>query len=217
MATRPSAEAPFGGPVNLGPTVNRDGPDGGPLLSRDGLTLLFNSGREGGQGGHDLWMCMRTAPDAPFGEPVNLGSAVNSDSNDGDPALSPNGLTLLFISDRPGGQGAWDLWMCARPGPDAPFATAVNLGPAVNSEANDGGPCFSRDGLTLLFASNRPGGSGGTDLWMCRRIGTPPADDARWGPWEDLFDGKTMNGWKAVEKFGLWEGKPVIGGKVRAG
>jgi len=32
--------------------------------------------------------------------------------------------------------------------------------------------------------------------------GPPPGDDARWGPWDDLFDGKTLSGWKVVESFG---------------
>ena len=42
----------------------------------------------------------------------------------------------------------------------------MNLGPTVNSPALDGGPSISEDGLTLYFHSNRPGGSGGQDIWQ---------------------------------------------------
>jgi hypothetical protein len=42
----------------------------------------------------------------------------------------------------------------------------VNLGPIVNSSANDAGPAVSKSGLSLYFNSNRPGGIGGNDLWV---------------------------------------------------
>jgi len=45
----------------------------------------------------------------------------------------------------------------------------VNLGPNVNSSANDGGASISADGLTLYFSSNRSGGFGGYDLWCTTR------------------------------------------------
>jgi Tol biopolymer transport system component len=45
----------------------------------------------------------------------------------------------------------------------------MNLGPTVNSSAFDAWPEISADGLSLFFHSNRPGGSGGDDIWMARR------------------------------------------------
>src|SRR5262249_8692146 len=42
-------------PENLGPLINTDKAEGGPTLSGDGLTLIFHSNREDGQGGNDLW------------------------------------------------------------------------------------------------------------------------------------------------------------------
>ena len=56
-------------------------------------------------------MCARASLRKPFGRPVNLGPTVNSTSADSHPALSADGLTLFFCSDRPGGQGRKDLWM----------------------------------------------------------------------------------------------------------
>lgn len=60
------------------------------------------------------------------------------------------------------------------------FGPPINLGPAVNSPAFfEAGPSLSADGLSLLFTSERPGGSGGADLWVTTRatvtepFGTP--------------------------------------------
>jgi hypothetical protein len=50
-----------------------------------------------------------------------------------------------------------------------PWSTPVNLGPTVNSAADDMHPTLSKDGLTLIFSSTRAGGAGGLDLWVSRR------------------------------------------------
>ena len=52
------------------------------------------------------------------------------------------------------------------------FGTPTNLGPTVNSSASESSPSISADGLALYFSSNRPGGSGGTDLWVTTRATT---------------------------------------------
>jgi len=169
MSTRASADESFGMPVNLGPRVCSSAYDHGPALSAAGLMLLFGSGRPGGQGGTDLWMCTRQSLDQPFGQPVNLGPTVNSSDDDDEPHLSTDGLALVFASARPGGQGSSDLWMSTRASADESFGMPVNFGPRVCSSDFDQGPALSVDGLMLLFSSGRPGGQGGTDLWMCTR------------------------------------------------
>lgn len=156
-------------PVNLGPDINTNKYDSGPALSADGCTLVFHSNRPGGLGESDLWMSVRDTKDDPFGSPVNLGPGVNTGGSERSPVLSANGRLLLFDSDRPGGIGKVDLWMCGRQSPHEPFGTPVNLGRAANSKEWDFGSVLSTDGMTLLFASFRPGGLGGSDLWMCVR------------------------------------------------
>lgn len=49
------------------------------------------------------------------------------------------------------------------------WSEAENLGPAINSAFNDQHPAISNDNLTLYFVSDRPGGAGGTDIWVARR------------------------------------------------
>jgi len=160
-----------GKPVNLGPVVNHAYIDMHPFLSADGLTLLFSSTRAPNQGVVDLWTCTRATVNDPFGEPVTLGPVVNSSVGDSGAALSADGLTLLFDSYRPGGEGREDLWECTRASSDEPWGAPVNLGPVVNCASGDTGPALSADGLTLVFCSYRDGRGhrGGSDLWMCTR------------------------------------------------
>ncbi|MHC4406198.1 MAG: protein kinase domain-containing protein, partial [Planctomycetota bacterium] len=174
----------FTEPVNLGPTVNSATSDGHPALSADGLTLVFVSHRPGGQGGGDLWMCTRASVHDSFGEPVNLGPTVNGSTADAHPALSADGLALLFCSDRPGGEGDLDLCICTRASLRDPFGDPAPLGPTVNSSANDGGPALCADGRTLVFHSERAGGQGGRDLWMSTRssLSDPFREPVNLGP-----------------------------------
>ena len=172
MCVRKSIEDPFGKAINLSFGVNSPHSDSAPTLSTDGLALLFSSDRWGGEGGDDLWMCTRNATSESFGEPVNLGSDVNSPWSDERPFLSADGLTLLFSSDRPDGKQNWDLWMCVRNATSEPFGEPVSLGPVVNTDNMERCPALSADGLVLLFEGDRPGGHGNSDLWMCTREST---------------------------------------------
>ena len=120
----------------------------------------------------------RTKADFIFGEPVNLGLAINAPSCwQGEPSISADSLSLYFVSNRPGGSGDSDLWVATRPTTDDEWEQPVNLGLTVNSPAKDENPCISADGLELYFASNRTGSYGGHDIWVTRR----PTKDDVWG------------------------------------
>lgn len=162
MASRASPSDPFSNAVNPG-GINTPFEDLAPSLSVDGLTLFFGSNRPGGQGEFDLWMTARSTQSDPFGTPVNLGSDVNTTEDDTAPSISADGLTLLYGSKRPGGNGERDLWQVTRPTVDAPFGNPVNL--SINTPFIENAPDVSLDGSTLYFASSRPGGFGELDLW----------------------------------------------------
>ncbi len=81
----------------------------------------------------------------------------------------------------------YDLWTSA----DYEWTKPENLGPVVNGESDEGSPCLSADGLTLLYDSFRAGGLGFSDLWMCRR----PTLTAPWSAPENL--GPNVNSNKA--------------------
>ena len=165
FARRATASGSWNEPQNAGSVVNSPFTEGVPKLSRDGLMLLFASDRPGGSGQRDLWATTRATRAATWTAPLNLGPAVNGPGNDWCPAISADGLILIFQSDRPGGFGGDDFWMSTRTSISAPWATAVHLGPEINTPANEVKAEFSADGRTLLFASDRRGGKGALDIW----------------------------------------------------
>jgi hypothetical protein len=119
--------------------------------------------------------------------PINLGPIVNSTSMDRGPAISKDGLSLYFASNRPDGFGGEDIYISQRETRDSEWGPAMNLGPIINTTDNEMVPAFSRDGHLLFFASNRPGGFGGADIWVSRRELTH--DDFAWQPAENLGAG----------------------------
>jgi hypothetical protein len=157
--------------VNLGPTVNSSVVDVFPELLADGLTLFFASNRPGGYGWLDIYVTTRTTTDDPWEEPVNLGPVINDVTAQDGHSLSANGLTMYFISGAnwPGSVGGYDLWVTTRPTAFDPWGTPVNLGPTINSTADDYTTDLSADELLLFFQSLRPGGYGLTDLYVTRR------------------------------------------------
>lgn len=83
------------------------------------------------------------------------------------PSLSADGLSLYFAASKSGEEGD-DLYVSTRESRTAEFPSAVALEP-INTGRSDGSPSISRDGLTLYFYSERPGGSGGRDLYAATR------------------------------------------------
>jgi hypothetical protein len=130
--------------------------------------------------------------------PINLGPTVNSTSMDRGPAISKDGLSLYFASSRLDGDGfgGEDIYVSQRETHDDEWGAPINLGPIINTTANEMVPAFSRDGHLLFFASNRLGGFGGVDIWVSRREHTH--DDFAWQPAENLGAG--------VNSFSLDEG-----------
>jgi len=88
---------------------------------------------------------------------------VSSEFSEVRVALSPDGTRVLWGStNRPGGPGGWDLWESRKEGAAWSVPSAV---PFCSPE-NDFDPSFASDGSGVYFFSNRPGGSGGDDLWF---------------------------------------------------
>lgn len=87
---------------------------------------------------------------------------VNTPSMEGCPIESPDGRTLFFASNRPGGQGGIDIWVAFRGGPNQPWSDPVNLPPSVSSAFDDFCPT-PLPGGGLLFVSRRAGGCGEGD------------------------------------------------------
>jgi len=146
------------------------------LGSAISLALLAGCGPESSE--RVLGIRAMSFANSEWSEPVNLGPAINTAFNEQGPNLSNDGLTLYFGSDRPGGSGAFDIWVARRACADCPWDAPVNLGPVVNTSASETGPGLSIDGHMLFFTSTRAGGQGLSDLYLSHR--GDPKDDFGW-------------------------------------
>ncbi len=101
---------------------------------------------------------------------IKLGSNVNSINWDAHAVETPDGLTLYFSSNRPGGLGAMDIYFCNKVGND--WGKAVNAGSRINTLLNDDYPYFTNNGNTLIYASQGfKNGKDGYDLYFCHVAG----------------------------------------------
>jgi|SRR5687767_571282 len=99
--------------AQLVPELNTPFADERPNVRKDGLEIFFNSNRPGSVG-QDLWAATRTSTELPWDRPVNLGAMVNSTANEFRPAISFDGKTLYFHSNRSGSFGSVDIYVTAR-------------------------------------------------------------------------------------------------------
>lgn len=174
VSHRKSKKDNFGweAPVNLGCVINASAFDDGPTYFEDPvtekITLFFTTlNRPGGQGDFDIYASDLNR-DGSFSAPVNV-AELNSAYRDTRTAIRKDGLEMFFASNRPGGLGVIDLWVATRSSTNDLWGVPVNLGAVLNSTFNDGAPAISRDGTTLYFYSDRPGGSGLNDLYVSTR------------------------------------------------
>ena len=108
--------------------------------------------------------------DSAFSRGAELPPPFNGGDPEGGVSLTADGNELYYSIIRPqGGYANSDLYRVRRV--DGVWQQPENLGPLVNGERSwESQPSVSADGKTLVFASNRPGGVGGIDLWRCHRL-----------------------------------------------
>ncbi|MEZ5002565.1 MAG: OmpA family protein [Chitinophagales bacterium] len=84
------------------------------------------------------------------------------------PTLSADGKTLYFVSDRPGGFGATDIYKCFIQGDR--LSEPENLGPNINTQYEEQFPFYHESGY-LFYSSRRKGGKGGLDIYVSKKLG----------------------------------------------
>ncbi|WP_448103867.1 OmpA family protein [Pedobacter panaciterrae] len=153
--------------------------EGAQSISPDGLYLFFTGcNRPDGLGRCDIYVSHKEGNN--WGEPFNLGAPLNSPFWDSQPAISPDGTTLYFVSNRPGGLGGYDIWKSTLKS-DGYWGVPQNLGPEINTPYDEHTPFIHPDGKTLYFSSDGWPGLGNKDVFLSR------LDDAgHWGKPENL-------------------------------
>jgi hypothetical protein len=110
------------------------------------------------------------SPFGAFGAPVLVSPLAATGADDVKPTLTADMLEIYFLSDRPGGPGHGDVWYATRAAATDAWGTPHCV-LEVSSSSNETSPAVSADGLALWVASDRPGGTGGYDIWLSSRSG----------------------------------------------
>lgn len=152
--------------------------EGAQSISPDGKYLFFTGcNRPDGLGRCDIYVCHKNGKD--WGEPFNLGAPVNSSFWESQPAISPDGSTLYFVSNKPGGLGGYDIWKTTLK-PDGYWSAPQNLGPEINTPYDEHTPFLHPDGKTLYFSSDGWPGMGNKDIFVSR------ASNGKWSHPENM-------------------------------
>jgi outer membrane protein OmpA-like peptidoglycan-associated protein len=147
-------------PKNLGASINTKANEYFPYLTPDGKVFTFTrmDGRQ-----EDLFYANRN--DTVFSNAMSYGNNVNTDDNEGASAMDAQG-NFLFVTacNRMDGYGSCDIYYSVKQ--NNIWTAPQGIGKPVNTGAWEAQPSFSSDGSALYFASNRPGGFGGRDIWV---------------------------------------------------
>ncbi len=156
--------------VNMGASVNSEWDEYLAALTADDEQIVFTVKRPRDKGTvcafclneEDLYYSSKS-----FGAWLpreELGTPVKTGYNEGAQCLSPDGKYLLYtMCDADFGMGSCDLYWSKRIGDR--WSRPRNFGAPVNTSVWESQPSMAADGMTVYFASSRPGGFGGMDIW----------------------------------------------------
>jgi tetratricopeptide (TPR) repeat protein len=151
----------------LGKPINSKFNDTHAAISPDGKTLYFTSDRPGGQGGLDIYKSSLDEKKGKWGEPVNLGSQINTEYNENTPFVSPDGKYLFFSSEGHKSIGGYDIYYVDLNGAGSP----VNLGYPINN--SDDNLFYFPETLTRGYMARvEEGNIGPLDLYQIQIVPT---------------------------------------------
>jgi outer membrane protein OmpA-like peptidoglycan-associated protein/tetratricopeptide (TPR) repeat protein len=145
---------------NIGPVVNTKYHDSNFGYSPDGKTLYIYSD----EGNGDIYFTNNLSEDT-WSEPFALNDNINSSGySEKSVSQSADGSTLFFSSNRPGGNGGFDIYYSTKNRKDE-WGASKNLGKVINTEGDEDGSFIQYDGKTLYFSSTGHNGMGGFDIF----------------------------------------------------
>ena len=168
-------------PFNLGDGVNSKESEYFPSLPVSGDQLIFT--RRLNNFNEDFFGTVKTKDS--WASAFSLQGGINTELNEGAQNISQDGNWLVFTAcNRPGGYGSCDLYISYLT--ENGWSQALNLGSQINTDQWDSQPCLSPDKRDLYFTSRRPGGYGGSDIYVAHLL-----PSGNWSKPENL--GPTIN------------------------
>lgn len=181
---------------NVGSPLNTSEHEYVPVISTDESVLIYTYVGKNTTGGklnddlksddiegyyHEDVYISRKVNDSTFSAGESIGSSINTKGHDAAIALSPDGTILFTYTSTDEDNG--DIYMSKLVGTD--WTKPERLGPNINTNAWEGSCSITSDGRYLYFASERPDGLGGRDLWVSEKV------NGEWAPATNL--GPTIN------------------------
>ena len=171
VARRPNRHAPWGAPENLGEPVNSAADEFCPTPIRGGgLFFVSREALPGACGLGDIYFT-RSTRTGSWSEPQNLGCAPdgpNSSLDEQGPSYLKLGRKASLFFSRSSGTVAGDIFVSDRLAGWS-FGPAEPVSELNDPAANDIQPNVRKDGLEVVFSSNRAGTLGAQDIWVAWR------------------------------------------------
>jgi tetratricopeptide (TPR) repeat protein len=160
---------------NIGPAINSIWADYVPVVTPDENALYFTSRREGssnnvkdaaGRYHEDIYVS--TKQSGAWQNAQNIGTPINTETNDACVAISADGQTMIIYRTAPD-LVTGDLYI-TKMGNDGKWTEPQKMGKEINSQFIETSACFTNDTGVIYFSSNRPGGYGGKDIYRVKRL-----------------------------------------------
>ncbi|MBS3914930.1 MAG: PD40 domain-containing protein [Bacteroidetes bacterium] len=148
---------------NMGPNINTTDWEYWPGMTIDGKFFLFTKMINGQE---DFYIS--TNDNEKWSKAIPLPGKINTLNNEGTTSVSADGRYIFYTVCNQDGFGSCDIYYSIYNAADNSWSRRGNLGKVINTQFWDAQPALSADGRTLIFASARPGGYGGKDLWTSK-------------------------------------------------
>ncbi|HEX8516062.1 MAG TPA: hypothetical protein VF868_07665 [Bacteroidia bacterium] len=176
--------------TNVGNVINTENQEYVPVISSDESVLIYTYTGPNSTGGlmdddfnpdpngnyyEDVFISHRLGDS--WLTPESIGSSINTKNHDASIALSADGQKLFVFhsTEKDGG----DIYMSILKG--EVWGAPEPLGPEINSKYWEGSVSLSANEKQLYFASERPGGLGGRDIYLSEKM-----PDGSWGKAQNL-------------------------------
>jgi outer membrane protein OmpA-like peptidoglycan-associated protein/tetratricopeptide (TPR) repeat protein len=151
---------------NAGDSINTAVSEYYPTLTIDGKQLIITR-RTRGSVDEDFFTSVWE--DTSWKKTSPLAGKINTYYKEGGQQITPDGNWMVFSAkDYPEGLGSFDIYLSYQT--EQGWSERVHAGNVINSEFWESAPCLSPDKKQLYFASDRPGGYGGSDLYVSTRL-----------------------------------------------